>query len=156
MLSNPMPLFALADLDRPELPPFDFDNSVECDRDGCCDPVAPLSDPCDVVCNWDWSRNSVGRFIANKRCSLPDFQIVNITDPNDLFSYNLEGIKVTCGDGETKEAFANAKVRNVKWSYFGLINPVTAHSGYGRNCSVLGMILYGNRCCTCSCHGCSQ
>jgi hypothetical protein len=144
MLSNPVPLFAMAKMDVPDRPPFPYNDGQNCNVDAHLDTQKLFEDSCDDVWNWNWSQNTLGRFIQKKRCGLPDFQIVSFSDPNDIVSYAVKGIKTNCVNGEDKEIFVNAKVRNVKYSFFGLVNPLKAHTGYGANCSVQYMILNGN------------
>lgn len=108
---------------------------------------APLFDLAKLNCgnaeyDWQWHNWAVGRFVYEKRKSQPDFQIVAISDPNDALSYIVQDhyVPSECG---WSNAFLNQKVRNVKWSFFGLINPITAHTAYGQNKNVQDMIIYG-------------
>lgn len=103
-------------------------------------PENPLNIP--TPCCWDWHSSSVGRFIYEKRLSSPNFQIVAFNDPNDLFSYHATGYGVP-NDNECLEAFLNEDVRNVRYSIFGFINPISAHTGYGSNGKVISLISYG-------------
>lgn len=96
-------------------------------------------------CQWQWQDHSIGRFVFEKRKHDPDFQIVAISDPNDALTDIISDYYVP-SNGEWKNAFLNEKVRNVKWSLFGLVNPLDAHSNYGENKTVLDMIIFGSYC----------
>lgn len=141
MISNTYPLLELADNH-----PFvvhNYDDSKNCnDIDPCMEPE-PLEDfTCDQL-EWDWETSTIGRFIREKRKSAPCFQIVSINDPNDFLSYNSMGYPVPTPRGGCLNAFLNEDVRNATTAIFGFINPKDAHTKYGRNAKVLGMIIYG-------------
>lgn len=133
-LSNSFPLFELAN-PHPKLVHTYNDNKE------CCGEEEEEIDPCDYL-TWNWKQSPLGRFIHEKRATISDFQIVSISDPNDFLSYTACGYPVPSGDG-CLNAFQNEDVRNVKKALFGYINPIDAHTGYGRNAEVLGMIIFG-------------
>lgn len=96
--------------------------------------------PCGSCCD----STVLSRFIQRKRVTLPEFQIVAFSDPNDPLSYIVQDyyLPSTC---YCKNAFVNEKVRNAKWSLFGFVNPINAHTGYWENSKVIDAITFGVR-----------
>lgn len=92
--------------------------------------------------SWDWKSLSLGRFVFEKRKYCSDFKIIAISDPNDALSYIAN--TYIPSDFGWENAYQNVQVRNVKWSFFGLVNPMKAHTGYGKNKKVLDLIIYGS------------
>ncbi|MEM1283681.1 MAG: hypothetical protein AAGG81_09035 [Chlamydiota bacterium] len=141
MVSNTYPLFELADTH-----PFvvhKYDDSKNCNDIDLCQQTEPNEEfACDKLA-WDWEKSTIGRFVHEKRKSAPCFQIVAINDPNDFLGYNSIGYPVPIRNGGYLNAFLNEDVRNSTVAIFGFINPKDAHTKYGRNAKVLGMIIYG-------------
>lgn len=140
MLSNQLPIFHLSETD-PASEKYVFNDGRECDAGACCDPSTPLDEL--RKGDWDWESTSLGNFIKDKRTLVPDFQIVAVSDPNDLLSYTMNYYCYPGENGDSLNAFANVEVRNVTMSYFGLVNAAKAHTHYGRNCRVLSLIIHG-------------
>lgn len=153
LLGNPHPIFELARLGDRKQHQHQFNSSPTCSDHECCDPHAPLYEPMTPIC-WDWDNTAVARVVRHKRQTLPCWQVVAITDPNDVFSYNTSCFN-KLGDGELP-VFANAEVRNVKTAFFGLINPATAHTLYGQNCKVIDLITHGHHICGYGEHWCQE
>lgn len=118
MLSNPTPLFDLAKWD------------ANCDASES---------------NWEWNDWSIGRLVHEKRKSNPHFKIIAISDPNDAFSYVTNDYVPS--DLGWEKVYINVGVRNVKWSFLGIVDPIEAHVGYGSNKTVLDLIVFGRQCC---------
>jgi hypothetical protein len=140
MQSNSYPLFELASLPSPI-------THYHLNDKNCCDDPAKYTEPGKAKCalcefGWQWEKSSLGRFMQYKRSFDPSFQIISINDPNDLFGFAPEGYYVPAGCKDLN-IFLNENVRNVSWAYFGIVNPAEAHTGYGKNANVLGMIIYG-------------
>ena len=93
--------------------------------------------------SWEWKDWSIGRIVSEKRKYSPNFKVIAFSDPNDPLSYIVENYYIPSDSG-WQNAFKNIQVRNIKWAIFGMINPIEAHTGYGRNKKVLDMIIFGN------------
>ena len=133
-LSNGFPLAELVE-DHPEKQ-YDYDDDQHCE-------LAPdtrnLQE--DV---WHWNKSPLGLFVNEKRKNSPNFQIVSFNDPNDPFSYNASKYPVPNGSN-TLNAFLNENVRNVQRATLGNVDPAEAHTGYGKNPKVIGLIINGLR-----------
>lgn len=145
MVSNTYPLLELAD-SHPYIT-HNYEDGKNCDEVDPCYEPEPLEDfTCDQL-HWDWEASTIGRFVHEKRKSDHCFQIVSINDPNDFLSYNSMGYPVPTGKGGSLNAFLNEDVRNATFAVFGFVNPKDAHTKYGRNAKVLGMIIFGTQPC---------
>lgn len=147
MHSNSYPLFETAS-HQPPIVSYQLDQKTSCDNPSVYTPPGETRG-CKSHGEWDWRTSTLGRFMQLKRSTSPCFQIVSFNDPNDLFSYTPEGYYVSAGCKDLN-IFLNQNVRNVKWAIFGIIDPAKAHVHYGKNASVLGMMIYGvnqNTCC---------
>jgi hypothetical protein len=136
MLSNTLPLFELARANRPT------SHKYLCHKQAhnVCEAREP--EQCNCPPAWQWQRSTLGRFVYKKRHTHPNFQVVAFTDPNDPLSYVVNDFYVPSQCG-WQNAFINQLVRNSKNALMGMINPVDAHGGYGKNQKVADMIIYG-------------
>lgn len=139
MLSNQIPLFELGHV-KPQSDVYHYRDADACDECPTCDCSAPLPEVCGPS-TIDWPSTAVGQFVQEKHNTCCDFKIISISDPNDLLTYPW----ISCSNNELPAAyFTDVCVRNVKTSYFGLINPARAHQGYGHNACVVRMIAHGH------------
>jgi hypothetical protein len=135
MLSNVTPFFEL-------LETRSKDQAKYYDKKTCNAPTACETYELPEDCKLTLRGRATGRFIMKKRETCPNFQIVAFNDPNDPLGYLLEDndFPLEC---KWSRPFINERVRNVKWSFFGFINPIEAHIGYAQNNEVAKMIIYG-------------
>lgn len=138
MFSNVSPFFELLETTAKNKAKFDDDK--KCNGPTECETYTTYTNAED--CRLSLRGRAIGRIIAKKRETCPNFQIVAFTDPNDPLGYILDDSDFP-EDQKWSRPFINAKVRNVKWSFFGFINPVDAHIGYAQNDVVTDMIIYG-------------
>lgn len=140
MLSNNFPIIGLCEL--PEATTYHYNDKKNCDGKALAKQESELNGVSCEYLEWDWECSALGRFVNQKRQDDPIFQIISISDPNDIISYNGYGYPVPSGNGYLN-AFLSQDVRNVKETYFGYIDPREAHTGYGKNPKVLWMVIHG-------------
>ena len=133
-LSNSYPMFQLSEIKAGKQYPFN-------DNEPCSEEICSSFYNFDSC--WDWKQSALGRFVYAKRESIPTFQIIAFNDPNDLLSYQASDYFVPSGSGYLN-VFLNENVRNAKIAILGLINPYTAHTGYGKNKKVLSLMINGD------------
>jgi hypothetical protein len=90
-------------------------------------------------------------FLSKRSGAEDPLQIVAFTDPNDVLSYHLtERFQKKCAyinnDTSSLINYVNVRIRNVKWTYFGLFaNPLQAHSdGFRSNPKAIDLLVNGN------------
>ena len=135
MFSNVSPFFELLETTAKDESKY-YDDK-KCNAPSVCKAYGFPDD-----CKLSLRGRAVGRFIEKKRETCPDFQIVAFTDPNDPLGYILDENDFPQGC-KWSHPYINEKVRNVKWSFLGFINPIDAHIGYAQNKEVSKMIIFG-------------